>query len=445
MGKLPKKTPEAVIRLIDTFSLHRESYLSGKYKETPVRREFIDPLFVALGWDIDNSQGYAEAYKDVVHEDAIKVSGKNKAPDYCFRVGGTRKFFLEAKKPSERFRDKSVHAYQLRRYGSSAKLPISILTDFENLAVYDCRIKPRETDGPGVAQLFIINYTEYIERWDEIASIFSREAILKGSFDKYAEASKDKKGTLEVDDAFLAEIESWRESLAKVLALRNAKLSAGDLNHAVQMIVDRIVFLRMCEDRGIEEYGALREIASGDGVYRRLVKLFERADDRYNSGLFHFHKEKGRSEPPDTLTTNLAIDDHPLKTILQIFSCSSVWTAGMVRGRSCLKRSGDDAAAAGSAAGLSLPEGNRSSAGQCKAGRRDLDSPSRSPCIRPSFAALLCGDRQSGARAPTVWRRVFRRASRSRHRVFRDLSNIRARRKRRRKHTASHCISQSAG
>ncbi|MGO8898001.1 MAG: Eco57I restriction-modification methylase domain-containing protein [Isosphaeraceae bacterium] len=317
MGKVPKSVPESVVRLIDTFSLHRESYLSGKYKETPVRREFIDPLFVALGWDIDNSQGYAEAYKDVVHEDAIKVSGKNKAPDYCFRVGGTRKFFLEAKKPSEKFRDKSVHAYQLRRYGWSAKLPISILTDFENLAVYDCRIKPKQTDGSSVARLFIINYSEYIERWDEIASIFSRDAILKGSFDKFAETSKDKKGTLEVDDAFLAEIENWRESLAKTIAMRNVKLSASDLNYAVQMIVDRIVFLRMCEDRGIEEYGTLREIASGQGIYARLVKFFERADDRYNSGLFHFHEEKGRSEPPDTLTPKLAIDDNPLKTIFK--------------------------------------------------------------------------------------------------------------------------------
>ncbi len=312
-----KPASEAVVRLIDTFALHRESYLSGRYKETPVRREFIDPLFVALGWDIDNSQGYAEAYKDVVHEDAIKVSGKNKAPDYCFRVGGTRKFFLEAKKPSEKFKDKSVHAYQLRRYGWSAKLPISILTDFENLAVYDCRIKPKQTDGASVARLFVINYTEYVERWDEIASIFSRDAILKGSFDKFAEKSKDKKGTLEVDDAFLAEIENWRESLAKVIAMRNTKLTADELNHAVQMIVDRVVFLRMCEDRGIEEYGALREIGSGEGVYPKLIKFFERADDRYNSGLFHFHKEKGRSEPPDTLTTKLVIDDFTLKTILR--------------------------------------------------------------------------------------------------------------------------------
>lgn len=88
-----------------------------------------------------NRLGYAEAYKDVIHEDAIKVSGYTKAPDYCFRVGGMRKFFVEAKKPSVNLRDTSP-AFQLRRYAWSAKLPISILTDFEELAVYDCRIKP---------------------------------------------------------------------------------------------------------------------------------------------------------------------------------------------------------------------------------------------------------------------------------------------------------------
>ena len=61
-------------------------------------------------------------------------------------------------------------------------------------------------------------YTEYVQRWDEIASIFSREAILKGSFDTYAEATKGKRGTAEVDTAFLQEIESWREMLARHLA-----------------------------------------------------------------------------------------------------------------------------------------------------------------------------------------------------------------------------------
>jgi hypothetical protein len=32
--------------------------------ETQVRREFLDPLFKALGWDIDNQQGYRIRYAD---------------------------------------------------------------------------------------------------------------------------------------------------------------------------------------------------------------------------------------------------------------------------------------------------------------------------------------------------------------------------------------------
>ena len=108
--------PEKVPELVDRFSRNREAYTSGKYNETQLRREFIDPFFIALGWDVNNEKGYAESYKDVIHEDAIKVGGATKAPDYCFRIGGTRKFFLEAKKPSVNLRDDIPAAFQLRRY-----------------------------------------------------------------------------------------------------------------------------------------------------------------------------------------------------------------------------------------------------------------------------------------------------------------------------------------
>ncbi|MBC8186442.1 restriction endonuclease subunit M, partial [candidate division KSB1 bacterium] len=107
--------PQKIFKLVEKFNLHAEAYKQGRYNETMVRREFIDPLFKALGWDIDNEQGYAEAYKDVVHEDAIKVGQATKAPDYCFRVGGVRKFFLEAKKPAVDIKKEIHPAYQLRR------------------------------------------------------------------------------------------------------------------------------------------------------------------------------------------------------------------------------------------------------------------------------------------------------------------------------------------
>jgi len=89
--------PQEVSELVERFERNCESYRSGEYNETQARREFIDPFFKSLGWDIDNEQGYAEAYKDVVHEDAIKIGGATKAPDYAFRIGGVRKFFVEAK------------------------------------------------------------------------------------------------------------------------------------------------------------------------------------------------------------------------------------------------------------------------------------------------------------------------------------------------------------
>ena len=309
--------PKEVVELVERFGQNFEAYKSGSYNETQLRREFLDPFFEILGWDVSNKKGYADAYKDVIHEDSIKVGGYTKAPDYGFCIGGTRKFFLEAKQPSVNIKGDIHPAYQLRRYAWSAKLPLSILSDFEEFAVYDCRIKPVQTDGAATARILYFSYTEYEDRWDEIESIFSRDSVLKGSFDRYAESTKAKKGTAEVDDAFLKEIESWRNVLARNLALRNPELTQRQLNFAVGRTIDRIIFLRICEDRGVEDYGQLMALQNGTRVYARLRQLFHRAADRYNSGLFHFKVEKDRSEPPDDFTLNLIIDDKPLKDIFK--------------------------------------------------------------------------------------------------------------------------------
>ena len=277
----------------------------------------MDPFFRALGWDIDNEAGYAARYKDVVHEDSIKIAGTTKAPDYSFRIGGTRKFFVEAKKPSVDIRRDAQPAFQLRRYAWSAKLPISILTTFKEFAVYDTRVQPAASDRASVARTFYCTFDEYSTRWNEIAGVFSREAVLKGAFDNYAEGGRKRRGTAEVDDAFLVELERWRELLAKNFALRNSELTVRDLNFAVQATIDRIVFLRMCEDRGTEDYGRLDALRSGSEVYRRLCELFVQADRRYNSGLFHFSGDATEGNQPDTLTLQLSLDDKPLKEIIR--------------------------------------------------------------------------------------------------------------------------------
>jgi type I restriction-modification system DNA methylase subunit len=308
--------PKEILNLVDTFERNIEIYEGQEYNEAQLRREFIDPFFETLGWDVTNKQQFAPAYRDVINEDAIKVGSATKAPDYCFRIGGLRKFFLEAKKPSINVEGDPHPSYQLRRYAWSAKLPLSILTNFEEFAVYDCQSRPNESDSSSAARIMFINFKDYPENWEKISGIFSKDSVLKGSFDKFITTAKTKKGTTTVDIAFLEEIENWRQTFAKTIAHKNLKLTVEQINYAVQKTVDRILFLRMCEDRGIEPYKQLLSYINGDDVYPRLCSLFEKADAKYNSGIFHFQKDKDRAEPPDELTLNLSIDDKDLKYII---------------------------------------------------------------------------------------------------------------------------------
>lgn len=309
--------PAQLLPLIERFKSNRDNYRKGKFNETQLRIDYLNPLFELLGWDIANRVGLPEDEREVIHEDQIKIDGATKAPDYCFRINGKRKFFLEAKKPSVNIKDDIAPAFQLRRYAWSAKLPLSILSDFEEIAIYDCRINPDRLDRASVARISYFTFDQLADMWEEFSSIFSREAVVNGSLDAFAKKSKTKRGTDHVDDAFLKEIEGWRESLAKDIAKRNTTLTQAELHDAVQRTIDRIIFLRICEDRGIEEYGRLQALKNGTNTYARLMQLFHQADARYNSGLFHFRHEKGESESPDQLTPDLHIGDAPLKEIFR--------------------------------------------------------------------------------------------------------------------------------
>jgi type I restriction-modification system DNA methylase subunit len=311
--------PESIQPLVDKYTFHREAYIRGqeKYNEAQLRQDFTDPFFHALGWDVNNNKGHSEAYREVLHGEPVRIRGTTKFFDYTFRIGGVRKFIVETKKPSVRIRDDVDAALQLRRYAWNAKLPLSILTNFEEWAIYDCTIKPEPGDNATKGRIEYFTYKEIPEKWGYLVSVFSQECILKGSFDKYAASQKGKKGTATVDDDILTEIESWRDALAKIIAIRNDKLSVEELNTVVQRTIDRFLFLRICEDRGIEEYTTLHKLLEGENVYARLCELFRLADAKYNSGIFHFEKEPDWDEMPDTLSLSVAIDDKVIKGIIK--------------------------------------------------------------------------------------------------------------------------------
>jgi len=301
-----KKTIEALVAKFER-NVDRYKDQSSSFNETQLRIEFIDPMYEALGWDMNNKAGAAEQYKEVIHEDKVYIEGKPKAPDYSFKFWGERKFFLEAKQPFVKIKTDYKPALQLRRYAWSAHLPISILSDFEELAIYDTTIEPKANDKASTARLTYYKYTDYLDKWEEIYDLFAKESIQQGSFDKFI--AKEKRGSQLVDKVFLKEIENWREWLAKDIAKHNSELTVEKLNFAVQKIIDRIIFLRIAEDRGIEVYKTLEKIIKSQNSYKELVRHFKLAHDKYNSGLFDFVE--------DTITPELNVSDKLLDKILE--------------------------------------------------------------------------------------------------------------------------------
>jgi len=317
MTKTIEQGREEVAKLCKHFATNREAYFAPNIKEDHVRQSLIDPLFEALGWDVHNKDRIAPKYREVIPEDSVEVDGHQRAPDYAFCVGENPKFYAEAKKCTVNISADPNPARQLRGYGFSGKLPLSILTNFDELGVYDCTQRPRLGDKASHGRILELQYQEYPDRWREVWDVFSREAVWTGAFDQYA-ASKRKRGTAEVDVEFLREMEGWRDAMARNMALRNQNLPSDDLNAVVQLTIDRVVFLRMAEDRGFEPYEQLLKLSEQPNIYRRFVHdLCNHADGKYNSGLFHFEQDEGVSEPPDKLTPRLIVDDKVFKPILQ--------------------------------------------------------------------------------------------------------------------------------
>ncbi|MFA6598176.1 MAG: N-6 DNA methylase, partial [Ignavibacteriaceae bacterium] len=232
-----------------------------------------------------------------------------KAPDYSFRANSDKKlFFVEAKKPSVVIKDDIHPAYQVRHYGWNGKLSISIVTDFEEFAIYDCTKKPLKTDKASVARMKYLTFRDYLNEFDFLWDTLARISVLRGSLDKYVQGTANKRGAETVDKDFLKTLDGWRTYLATSLSRDNKELNEEEINFAVQQTIDRIIFLRIAEGRKVEPEGNLQTAITQGDYYQNLFSIFKEADDKYNSGLFDFKK--------DTISKNLKIDNKVIKTII---------------------------------------------------------------------------------------------------------------------------------
>lgn len=282
----PEEIIAGVEALVDKYKDNISSYEQSTYNETELRIEFLNPLFELFGWDINNSKGHPSFSREVRHEANVFVDEaggkKNKKPDYLFQLGSKKCFYLEAKKPSVNIVELQSSAFQTRRYGWSGNLGISVLSNFKDLVIYDCSIRPKESDAPSVARVVRFHYTEYIEKLDEIVAWLSRDSVVSGTFDFKLSCVADSSISEPFDDYFLDQIRSWRLNLSQDLIDQGLLSDREDLNSFVQRILNRILFLRICEDKEYERFEELKAVSSGAELY----EIFKAADAKYDSGLF---------------------------------------------------------------------------------------------------------------------------------------------------------------
>ncbi len=280
-------------KLIRKFEADPQHYSSKDYLEAQVRTDFLNTLFKALGWDVENEAGLLHHDREVLVEKGdMEATGR---PDYNFRIGGQTKFYVEAKPPSEPLAHPR-HILQAKTYVWNTKsVYFVILTNFEEFRFYDASAQP-DPKRPDDGLLLSLRYSDYLANAEKLWE-FSRERVASGSLEallpKIRRAPRLRK---QVDDVFLDEMTGWREDLAKNIHKNNPELTARQLNEVVQRLLDRIVFIRIAEDRRVLEYALLQrvvedwEIHGGKfHIFDWLNDLFHKVNDDFNGEIFKPH------------------------------------------------------------------------------------------------------------------------------------------------------------
>ncbi len=305
--------------LVRKFEANKYHYLSKKYLEEEVKIDFINPLFEALGWDIRNTKGLSPYEREVVVEKGETLG----RPDYNFRIDGQTKFFVEAKAPHEPLH-KINHVLQAKSYAWNTKnVFIVLLTDFEEFRLFDATIKP-DPKNPNQGLIFELTYDKYLENLDKLM-LLSKEEVEKGSLDKLLLKDRESKRLrIPVDKAFLEDLSKWREELAKDIYKRNikeledrsdekrVKIQVKILNEAVQKILDRLIFIRIAEDRKIIEPKSLLDEVEWWKAGGKRRDLHIRLKDRFVGWNQDFNGEILKTGPCDVLD----VDSHLLAKII---------------------------------------------------------------------------------------------------------------------------------
>jgi type I restriction-modification system DNA methylase subunit len=293
---------EKIADLSATFKANEARYISPSYQEAEARKDFVDKFFIALGWDVNHDQQTNPYEQEVKVEPSVSAAGQRRA-DYAFHLAptyGDVRFFVEAKKPHGDIATADNY-FQTIRYGWNTRTPLAALTDFKEFHVLDCRYRPDIATAlhRHVAKY---HYSEYSDRkkFAEIYWLFSHEAVANGSLEKRAKELPKPRGKAvqhglfpggyqSIDESFLKELDEYRTALARTFKAKDPGLDSDTLTELTQRTLDRLVFLRFLEDKGIEPQRIVDRFGDKGTAWEDFIAASRRLDGIYNGIVFKHH------------------------------------------------------------------------------------------------------------------------------------------------------------
>lgn len=272
---------QEIQKLVERF---RETADRSRFNEAQTRHSFVLPLFRALGWNT---------------EDPAEMSAEEQISrgfvDFGFYLNGVPAFYLETKKIHSDL-ERGEWAKQAMNYSWLRGVTWAALTDFEGMKVFNAEWQERD---PHKALFLDLKWEDYADKSFDDLWLLSRAALQSGELNQIAERYGKKARKKPVNELLFAQLTTWRRDLFKEMRTYGNlfKENTQLVDDAVQRLLDRLIFIRTVEDRGVESprlQAIVRQFKENrkkdKNLFQDLLALFRELDAVYNAQLFaHSH------------------------------------------------------------------------------------------------------------------------------------------------------------
>ncbi len=247
--------------------------------EENTKKDFILPLFSALGWDTENATEVA----------AEEAASKGRV-DYAFKINGVSRLYLEAK-PLNADLNNPEYVKQVITYAYNKGVTWAGLTNFKSLQVFNALDASASFSAARFPNLDFNNYLADLDTlW-----LLSKESLISGDLDREAAKLGKMPTRLPIEKRLYSQLKRWREQLFSQLANYDHSLTREQTDEVIQRLFNRLIFIRTCEDRNIEEKVLLSMLhqwqnqALKGELLHHLQRIFKQFEGYYDSELFATH------------------------------------------------------------------------------------------------------------------------------------------------------------